>query len=425
MLAACALAFVAIRLLLWALAGPVTPVADDQLEYLGLRDGLLDHGRFLSPFTHLPTAYRDPGWPAFLALVAAIAGRSVASVVLAQVLLQALTGVLLVDLARRVGGVRAATVTAVLFALQLSFATYTLFVYAETLATSTLVAFAWGWTVLEARARTGGAVAAGALAGALALVRASALPLAPAFAAGGSGSGSGKKTRRAPAYLLAGFATALVLVAWCARNVAAVGSFTPNTNAAVNLWIGNSPGTPLVHGYRAMTDSSVWAPLAGLDERARARRALELTAAEVRAHPGRAVFRALARLPDALEPDRIFLGVAKRGQFATRAPGVLIAIGVVIGLTTLMTNVLALSAVLAPPPGAFPRAAAWAFVAAVLVQVLTLAHPRFTQPAWILCLPASALAWIELRVGHRPRIRATAVAAVVLVAIALRQFILR
>jgi len=424
MLAVSALAFVGVRLLLWALVGPVSPIADDQREYLGLRDGLLEHGRYLSPFTHAPTAFRDPGWPAVLAGVAVLAGRSVTAIVLAQVLLQALTGVLLVDLARRTAGASAARVTAVLFALHSSFATYTLFVYSESLATLALVAFAWGWTVLGARA--GGGAAAGTLAGALALVRAAALPLAPAFVAGEAlvGVRAERESGRARTYLVAALTAVLALGAWCARNHAVVGTWSPNTNGAVNVWIGNSPWTPVVHGYRSMTDSAVWAPLAGLAEAERARRALALAGAEVRAHPGRALLRALGRVPDALEPDRIFLGVAKRGQFPARDPRLLAALGLAILALTLVPTALALSAVLAPPAGALPRATAGAFLAALLVQVVSIAHPRFTLPAWMLLLPAASMAWDELRAGHRPRLVPTVVAVLVLGAIALRQLAL-
>src|SRR5262249_25844064 len=94
-----------------------------------------------------PTAFRDPGWPAFLALLARLAGRSVVAIVLAQILLQALTGVLLVDLARRTAGERAAGITAGFFLCNLGAASYALFVYPEPLTAFTLVAFAWVWSV--------------------------------------------------------------------------------------------------------------------------------------------------------------------------------------------------------------------------------------------------------------------------------------
>jgi hypothetical protein len=168
----------------------------------------------------------------------------------------------------------------------------------------------------------------------------------------------------------------------------------------------------------------VWAPLAGLDEATRAARALSLAGGEVSAHPGRAMSRALARVPDALEPDRIFLGVARRGQFPARDPRLLTALGLAIALVTLVPMVLALSSVLVPPPGALPRAAAAAFVAALLVQVLTIAHPRFTQPAWILLVVPSAMAWAGLRAGNHARLVATVSAGLVLAAIALRQLTL-
>lgn len=412
---------VVVRLVLWAATGAPAPVADDQHDYLSLRDGLLATGRLLAPATGLPTAFRDPGWPAFLAALAAVAGRSIHAIVLAQVLLQAITGALLVDLARRSLGTRAARVTAVLYLFDLSFATYTLFVYTESLAALALVAFAWSHVALGARQAPRGAAAAGALAGALGLVRASALPLAPAFALGSASI----EPVRARAWIIAGLAMGLVLGAWSARNHAALGTWSLNTNGAMNAYIGNNEHTPLVHGYRAMTDSAVWQPFAGLSESARAARASRLAWAFVRSHPGLSALRALARLPDALEPDRMFLGLARRGQFPARPSGLLMLLGLAILVATLVPMVLAFSAVLAPPAHPIARAGAATFSAALLLQALTIAHPRFTQPAWLLLLPGAAVAWVELRAGNRARLVATAVSALALGAIAVRQFVLR
>jgi len=412
---------IALRLALWALVGPVVPVADDQREYLGLRDGLLHSGRYLSPLTGDPTAFRDPGWPAFLALIARAGASSVPAIVAVQLLLSVIGGVLLVAATRRAAGEEVARLAAVLFLLHLSFASYFLCVYTETLAFLVFAAFVWACVTWRAHERRMGAIAGGVFAGALGLVRFSALPLAAGFAIGAV-----TRRRVAPGpWILAALASSLVIGVWCARNHAVLGTWAPNTNGAMNFYIGNNEHTPIVHGYRAMLDSVVWAPFAGLSERARSTSATRLALTYIREHPALTLVRVGARLLDALEPDRIFIGVARRGQFPARSPTLLTLLGLAMIAVTLIPTTLALSAVFRPPDHALARAGVGAFVGALAIQAVTIAHSRLTQPGWLALIPAAALAWMELLAGNRRRIRAVAIAGTILGGLALRQFILR
>ena len=223
-----------------------------------------------------------------------------------------------------------------------------------------------------------------------------------------------------------GLAALLVtLTLWSARDLHAVGVFAPNTNALINLYLGNNPHTPLVHSYRAMNDSLVWEPLRGLGEAERARASLRLATAEVRARPGRALLRAALRLPDALEFDRTLLGVAKNGQFPERAGAWLVWIGALVALATTLPLALVVAMVFAPGSSAVARAGRGAFVALLLVQMASIAHSRFTLPLGVALLPGAAQLGERVLAGEPSARRALWIAAAVLAVVFAREILIR
>lgn len=103
--------------LVFALATPVESLAaGDQAEYVTIANNLLDgHGFAIAP--GVPTPARAPGYPAFVAAVYAVSGRSPRAVLLAQAVLGAATCVLLLWLLREtVEDEKAARLGAILLA---------------------------------------------------------------------------------------------------------------------------------------------------------------------------------------------------------------------------------------------------------------------------------------------------------------------
>jgi 4-amino-4-deoxy-L-arabinose transferase-like glycosyltransferase len=74
------------------------PLTGDALEFHSLAVSLLDHGEFGGGegfAKESPTMWREPGYPAFLAMTYAIAGKSLAAITIAQSILFALSSILL------------------------------------------------------------------------------------------------------------------------------------------------------------------------------------------------------------------------------------------------------------------------------------------------------------------------------------------
>jgi hypothetical protein len=176
------------------LLGHVHVVSDDQAEYLALRDAWLATGRFVNPATGLATAYRDPGYPLFLVLLARVAGVGHFAIWVAQSMIGALAGACLVATSTRAGGASAGRVTAVLFLLDLVFASYSFMVYPEVLAVGLICLALWAWPEASphpARLRT---TVTSVILSAAVLVRAAIAPLL--LGIGIAGAHNGHLSRR-------------------------------------------------------------------------------------------------------------------------------------------------------------------------------------------------------------------------------------
>jgi hypothetical protein len=232
---------------------------------------------------------------------------------------------------------------------------------------------------------------------------------------------AGSRSHRG-SWIAAALLALLPIGLWCVRNEIRVGRFTPNTNGAVNLYLGNNIHTPLVYAYRAMNDSAAWAPLLPLGETARADEALRRVTAYASRQPGRMLLGMVMRIPDALESDRILLGVARRGQFPQRPPRLLLVIAGVVLFVTLVPTTLAVACAINPPDHWLAHAGRWALIGTVLTQAITIAHSRFTLLAWLALLPGAAITWERLRSGDRATRNAVFVSTAVVFALLVRQW---
>jgi hypothetical protein len=225
------LAIVALALavrLAFLLAFP-RPLASDARDYDALAWTLTTTGHY-AVADGTPTAYRAPGYPAFLAAIYAAVGRHPEAAKAAQAALDALTALLLYALLSRrsraaaliAGLAWAVFPAAVLFSGQL---------FSETAFTFGVVALAW----LVSRDRAGADALAGLLLGALILTKpmmllfAAALPFALV-----------KRPSARPTTAILGIAIVPVL-AWVARNLLVMGTPALITGAGASLWIGNNP----------------------------------------------------------------------------------------------------------------------------------------------------------------------------------------
>jgi hypothetical protein len=391
-----------LRLLLWGVVGTPNPdIGDDQSHYLSIRSDLVDHGELLDPTSGRPTAYRDPGYPALLALLLWAGLESAIWIFLLQTFLAAATGAVLVWLAGRVYDSRAAAITGALFISYFSFAPYTLLVYPEVL-TGFLLALLFAelqrWTV---RPSLRSQVLVGTIAGAVLLSR-FAIGVGLGLAVLSAIVATGRLRSRT--WIVMALIPCFVVLAWCWRNERTVGAFVPNTNGAVNVYLGNNPTLLEEPAADSEAGAGVWEPLLGLSEAEWGQRSIELVREFFVQHPGEAIQVLLAKVPAILEFDRMFLGVARLGQFPERSPMFLLIVGAVIALVSAGPLVAGLAAVLSRPLA--PRDWFWptvvAFGAGVfLVQLATVGHSRYSTPAWLLLLPVSGAFLARFRWSDR------------------------
>jgi hypothetical protein len=219
---------VALRLAWLAYAAPV-PIGD-YAEYLRLAEGLLTSGRFGAPE---PTAYRLPGYPAFLAL-AMLFGRSQVWLGLVNVGLSAAAIPLLAVLARRLTGSGGVA----LLAAGLAAGNPTFVYFAPVAASEHLYVV----LLLAALVAAGGRpLLAGLCFGAAALTRADALFFLPvllgwAFLAAPA---AGRRGLR-PALLVL-LAAAAVVSPWLVRNRLVIGPGAGlTTNGGVNFYFAHN-----------------------------------------------------------------------------------------------------------------------------------------------------------------------------------------
>lgn len=231
-------------------------IQDDAEECVLLgRNLAAGHGYVFEP-GRLPTSWRAPGYPFFLAVLFWLTDGSLAAARVASALLWTVTALLTHLLARRLTGQSSALFAAALAGLSPELVGLTGLLWSETLFTCLFLAAVWAM----ARWRTDrpswwAAAAIGGLIGAAALTRSTAVILVPVlwFCAITS---QVPATRRARAGLLAkaGLATTLGMVvvgAWSMRNFNEHGHFIlVESNVGFNLYLGHSHDTPMPFAWR-------------------------------------------------------------------------------------------------------------------------------------------------------------------------------
>jgi hypothetical protein len=409
------------RLVLWSSLASVTPAADDQLAYLASRDNLLERHAFENPATGEPTAYRDPGYSLFLSLLALLGSRNLNPIIVVQMVLSALTAALLILAVDRERGRDLGLATGLLCLLYAQFGAYSLFLYPETLYGFLLAVLLLALSAWKRNPTVLSQLAVGAAFSLLLLTRFAPFVSLAAFGV----VAIGPRGTAARKYLLAALIPIAAVSLWSARNLVKVGVPAPNSNGVHNLYLGNNPRAPLTQSYRAMYDPELRAIYEGKTEAERFRAARVEVLAYWKASPSRALTGFLARIPDALELDRQLVGVARKGQFPDRSVTFVFLVSVLLAAFTAPVMILGLANVLSPASDWMSSAGRWAFWGMIVVEMITIAHPRFTIPAWILLIPGAATVLVRAKQRESAALRAIAVSLLILTPIWVRQVILR
>jgi 4-amino-4-deoxy-L-arabinose transferase-like glycosyltransferase len=220
----------------WVLIVHPVPVSDTRFYYLSAVSIANGHGYQI--LGH-PTAFFPVGWPAVLGALFFFTGPSMLAIEILNLVLWAVTSMLVYVLGRRLGGRAAGLVAGVIFAVSPTVAIYVMRAYSEALFIPLLLAacllLAWRRETPSLRK----ALLAGVLLGAAILVRSTAellillLPLWVLL----------RRPRRESwrSALALCVTTVLVLVPWTVRNELVMHTASLSTNGGVTFWLGANP----------------------------------------------------------------------------------------------------------------------------------------------------------------------------------------
>ncbi len=207
-----------VRVLALVLLGDAARPHGDEGYYVYAARSLVDGAGY-------PGSVRPPGWPAFMAAVMLVFGKGLTAVRVAQIGVSLVMIALVFDLVARRFGTAAALVSALLCALHPELVHYTHFLWAETLATTLLVAILWTLDRFDGDRRARWLVGAGVLLGAAVLTREMLLYFAPVVLVWlwwREGFRIGPTVHGAALVVVP---LLLVVLPWTARNYALHGSF--------------------------------------------------------------------------------------------------------------------------------------------------------------------------------------------------------
>ncbi len=213
------------------------PLVSDALVYHELAGPLAESGSYA--FDGKVTAYRPPGYPAFLAAVYLVSSSSVFWVRVVQAMADVVTCLLIFRVARRLAQPRSALTAAALYAVYLPAVLYSQVLLSETLFTMLLI------LLVDRLTGEGGdprrVLFPGLLIGASAYVKPvmAVFPLALLVYDLRRGVRAKTAVRHGVLLLLV---VCLVMSPWIVRNYLVFRAPLFSTNAGVNLWIGNNPG---------------------------------------------------------------------------------------------------------------------------------------------------------------------------------------
>ncbi len=285
----------------------------DSTEYVTLASNLLD-GHGFSQATRPPFApdvRRTPVYPATLAAVFVVAGRSPRMGALANLALVCVT-LVVVALCMRRWGARAAAWACGWLAVDLTSLVYHQLVLTETLF-ALLVISVVALLTLRARHRST-AVLSGVLLGVATLCRPIAVLLGPAllpwFAWRAWRDGVGARTALRD-YVIVNVVNAVIVLAWVARNVTVAGVLTLTSVGGVNMYLHRAAHVQAtltgrdVDAVRAELEAVFEAQTAGMSERDKVRWLEQQGSAVVSAHPAAYVASSASALGAMLGPDRL------------------------------------------------------------------------------------------------------------------------
>ena len=291
-------------------------IADDADSYVRLARNLAANQGYVFEQGGEPTSWRAPVYPIFLSLVFWLTSGSLIAARLAQAVLSTTSAVLAWRLARRRLGHREALWAGLLVGLFPELVGLTGLLWSEPifhvlfLSTFLLILNA----VLDARGRAW-ALAAGLLLGLAVLTRSTAVILFPVLGLAVRLARSRRvAARRALTTTVVGL---LILGSWTGRNWLIHGRFIlVESNASLNLFLGNNPLTPTPFAWRALAacrETNCLAEADRLNEGDKYARLGAEAIGYIRTHLGLTAGRALAKGMDFWLPDFFVARNAKRG----------------------------------------------------------------------------------------------------------------
>lgn len=265
---------------IWALVAKVTPISDFA-TYDAMATRWLETGHFGA------SAYRTPGYPAFLAAIYAVSGHSWVTAKLTQAVLGAVTSGLLVLLASRVVAPRTGLIAGLFYALSPTAIIYVAVLASENLAVLlvivSLLCVACAGTEQGSR-RYLAMAGSGLCLGLLLLVRPAGLYFLPGWIVVAAYSFPRREWRLGPA-LVAVCVAGVVLAPWLIRNhLLGYGAFRLSTTGGINAWMGNNEDAITGGGFPASQSPLAFSRLSPAE---RDSAHLALAIAWVREHPGR------------------------------------------------------------------------------------------------------------------------------------------
>lgn len=298
---------------------------NDELDYDRIAVNLLKHHQF-TEYPGQPYSYRPPGYPFFLAAVYSVFGlRNHMAVKLIQALLGAMAAMLLYLLGERISGRKSAVIGGLIWAFYPTAVAYTGYLYSETLFIALLLAGLY-LVALGMKAEGRGRVilfsGSGLLFGLATLTREVLLAIIPLLVIWMAYVFLHERGRKGIAWVTP-FAVAVmaVVLPWTFRNYLVHGQLVPiSTNGGCNLYYGNNPETPLQHSweYSSMNEKKASSELfrfSGGDPVLRNRLGYKLALRYIMRRPDLFIVRAVGKVMDMWEIDRVPIGRMKDGYY--------------------------------------------------------------------------------------------------------------
>ena len=386
-----ALFLLAFLLRLYAAAAYAAEPSADAADYQRLAEGLAAGRGYVSE-DGLPTAWRPPGYPAFLACVYAVAGPSVHAATVVQAALGGFTVLLLAALGGVVAGRREGLLAGLLAALYPGFFWLPRLLLSENLALFLLLAALCAAAALARAWRPWCALGMGLLLGVGTLVRGPNILFTFVLLLWLGGHFGWRRWRHAlmaVALACAGFLA--VLLPWTVRNYQVfhrpvLVATQDGMGLYASFWPPQKGGRPVWGALPGGEDPAVAEAQRAGDEVAVARRLQQIALERLREHPGHFFSVIPSKLLSLAAPFDWETFPHAPGE--SRSPNpiyVLVLIPAMLGLLALRRR------------GAPLRSLLWVAPAAVLVQALiTYGSPRFRLPGETSALvwAAAALVWV-------------------------------